>query len=185
MREEIAAAALDRFMARGYSVGVKDITDAAGVPKGSFYNHYDSKESMGVEALRRYSERLRMDDLADESAAPLVRLRRHFEYLGTTTAARDYARGCLFGNFAAEVVDHSDAIRYRVATAFDDWAGLIAGAIAQAQRDGSVRAGLDPAVTARFVLNAWEGALLGARAARSGASFDAFFTTVFEVLLVP
>jgi TetR/AcrR family transcriptional regulator, transcriptional repressor for nem operon len=185
MREEIGDAALDRFMARGYSVGVKDITDAAGVPKGSFYNHFDSKESMGVEALRRYSARLRMDELADESVQPLVRLRRHFEYLGATTAGRDYARGCLFGNFAAEVVDHSDTIRGRVAGAFDEWAGLIAAAIAQAQRDGSVRAGLDPAVTARFVLNAWEGALLGARAARTGESFDAFFATVFGVLLIP
>jgi TetR/AcrR family transcriptional repressor of nem operon len=185
MREEIGAAALDRFMARGYSVGVKDITDAAGVPKGSFYNHFDSKESMGIEALRRYAARLKMDELANESVAPLVRLRRHFEFMATSTAARDYARGCLFGNFAAEIVDHSDTIRAEVASAFDDWAGRITAAITQAQGDGSVRAGLDPAVTARFLLNAWEGAMLGARTARSGESFDAFFTTVFEALLIP
>jgi TetR/AcrR family transcriptional repressor of nem operon len=185
MREEIGAAALDRFMARGYSVGVKDITAAAGVPKGSFYNHFDSKESMGIEALRRYTARLKMDELADESVPPLLRLRQHFEFMATSTAARDYARGCLLGNFAAEVVDHSDAIRAEVAGALDDWAARIAAAITEAQHDGTVRAGLDPAVTARFLLNAWEGAMLGARTARSAESFDAFFTTVFDTLLVP
>jgi TetR/AcrR family transcriptional repressor of nem operon len=185
MREEISAAALDRFMARGYNVGVKDITDAAGVPKGSFYNHFDSKESMGIEALRRYRARLKMDELADESVAPLVRLRRHFEFMATSSAARDYARGCLLGNFAAEVVDHSDPIRAEVASALDDWATRIAAAITQAQHDGTVRPTLDPAATARFLLNAWEGAMLGARTARSAESFNAFFTTVFEILLVP
>jgi TetR/AcrR family transcriptional repressor of nem operon len=183
MREEIGAAALDRFLARGYSVGVKDITDAAGVPKGSFYNHFDSKESMGVEVLDRYTRSLPMEVLADESVPPLDRLRQHFEAMSGATAARGYMRGCLYGNFAAEVADHSDVLRAAVATGLDDWAGLVATAIEQAQRDGSVRAGLDPAVTARFVLNAFEGALLGARAARSRESFDAFFTTVFGVLL--
>jgi TetR/AcrR family transcriptional repressor of nem operon len=185
MREEIGAAALDRFLARGYSVGVKDITDAAGVPKGSFYNHFDSKEAMGIEALDRYTGLLRMDMLVDESVPPLDRLRRHFEVLSDATAGRGYARGCLYGNFAAEIADHSDALRARVATGLDNWAALVTAAIGQAQRDGSVRAGLDPAVTARFVLNAFEGALLGARAARSRESFDAFFATVFGVLLVP
>jgi TetR/AcrR family transcriptional regulator, transcriptional repressor for nem operon len=185
MREEIGAAALEKFLARGYSVGVKDITDAAGAPKGSFYNHFDSKESMGLEALARYTASLRMEMLADESVPPLERLRRHFERLTGATAARGYARGCLYGNFAAEVADHSEAIRAGVEAGLDDWARLVAAAIAQAQRDGSVRPGLDPGVTARFVLNAFEGALLGARAARTGESFDAFFATVFGVVLTP
>src|SRR6266851_3782924 len=48
----------------------QDITDSAGVPKGSFYNHFDSKEALAVVALQRYAERRRLEDLADPSAAP-------------------------------------------------------------------------------------------------------------------
>ncbi|WP_436532900.1 TetR family transcriptional regulator C-terminal domain-containing protein [Actinoplanes sp. HUAS TT8] len=183
MRAEIATAALDRFHAHGYAVGVKDITDAAGVPKGSFYNHFPSKEAMAVEALAAYGATLGLEELADESVAPLDRLRAHFELLAGQAREREFARGCLFGNLTADVADHSPLIRGHLEQGFDDWAALITGAIAQAQRDGVVAAGLDAATTARFVLNAWEGALLGARAARSEESFAAFFTTVFDVLL--
>ena len=39
------------FHTRGFNgCSVQDIVDAAGVPKGSFYNHFDSKEALGVEA---------------------------------------------------------------------------------------------------------------------------------------
>nr|WP_221381876.1 TetR family transcriptional regulator C-terminal domain-containing protein [Actinoplanes polyasparticus] len=114
---------------------------------------------------------------------PLTRLRAHFELLADAVREPGYRRGCLFGNFAAEAADHSELIRGYVADGFDQWAALITSAIAQAQREGAAAPGLDPAVTARFVLNAWEGALLGARAAHSEDSFAAFFTTVFDVLL--
>jgi TetR/AcrR family transcriptional regulator, transcriptional repressor for nem operon len=184
-RTEIADAALDRFHAQGYAVGVKEITDAAGVPKGSFYNHFTSKEAMGVEALDRYGTTLGLAELADRDVAPLTRLRAHFDLLADQARRRGFTRGCLFGNFAAEIADHSELIREHVADGFDGWARLIAEAIADGQADGKIAAGLDPAITARFILNAWEGALLGARAARSEESFAAFFTTVFAVLLPP
>src|SRR5260370_8685394 len=48
----------------------QDITDSAGVPRGSFYNHIGSKEALAVVALQRYAERRRLEDLADPSAAP-------------------------------------------------------------------------------------------------------------------
>ncbi|MDT7633255.1 MAG: TetR/AcrR family transcriptional regulator, transcriptional repressor for nem operon, partial [Pseudonocardiales bacterium] len=55
LRENVVAAAVDQFHRRGYQgSGVKDITDAAGLPKGSFYNYFGSKEDMALEALRRY-----------------------------------------------------------------------------------------------------------------------------------
>src|SRR5260370_32402330 len=82
LREDIVEAALEQFHSHGYNAaGVKDITDRAGVPKGSVYNHFDSKEALAVVALERYAERRRLEDLADRSVAPLARLRRHFELL--------------------------------------------------------------------------------------------------------
>ena len=71
LREEIVEAALEQFHAYGFNAaGVKDITDRVGVPKGSFYNHIDSKEALAVVALQRYAERRRLEDLAGPSAAP-------------------------------------------------------------------------------------------------------------------
>ncbi|MDP9842612.1 TetR/AcrR family transcriptional regulator [Streptosporangium lutulentum] len=185
MREEIVEAGLEQFHAHGYSAaGVKNITDAAGVPKGSFYNHFDSKEALAVVALERYAEGLRLRELADTSVEPLTRLRAHFEFLRDENVRRGITRGCLVGNFSAEVADHSDVIHTAVRNSFRQWAVLIAAALGEARRAGTVRADLDPETTARFVLHAWEGTLLGARADRSAEAFDSFFDLVFGTLLV-
>ena len=46
-RDRILDAAVQTLHERGFNgCGVQDITDAAGVPKGSFYSHFDSKEAL-------------------------------------------------------------------------------------------------------------------------------------------
>ncbi|HEV3172916.1 MAG TPA: TetR family transcriptional regulator C-terminal domain-containing protein [Actinocrinis sp.] len=185
-REEIVAAALDRFHADGYNAtGVKDITDAAGVPKGSFYNHFESKESLATLVLERYGETRRLDELADTSVDPLDRLRNHFTFARRENESRDFTRGCMFGNFGAEIVDHSDEIRESVRQSFDAWAQALASTIAEARDAGTVRADIDPDKTARFLLSAWEGTLITARVYRSTDAFDTFFDIALGSLLKP
>lgn len=184
MRADIIEAALGQFHERGFNAaGVKDITDRAGVPKGSFYNHFESKEALAIVALERYGEGQRLEDLKDTSVAPLVRLRRHFEFLRDANAESGFAQGCLFGNFGTEITDHSEAIRAAVRQGLEHWAGLISGVLSEAQKEGTISAGLDPDATARFLLNAWEGTLIQARADKSGAAFDSFFAVAFDSLL--
>jgi len=56
-RQKIVSAAFDRFHALGYTAcGVQEIVDAAGVPKGSFYNYFKAKELLAVEVLGTYWE---------------------------------------------------------------------------------------------------------------------------------
>ena len=80
-REEIVQAGLKCLVEKGFNaVGVQDITDTAGVPKGSFYNHFESKEALGVEIVERYgANQTRREILTDPSVPPLQRLRRHFD----------------------------------------------------------------------------------------------------------
>ena len=156
MKEEILGAGVDLFREKGFNAaGVKDITDRAGVPKGSFYNHFESKE--------------------------VERIRRHFEFL--RDGLPDFARGCLFGNFSAEIVDHSETLRMRVKGGFHQWSALLADVIAEGQAAGEIRASLDPQQTARYLMSAWEGTLLQARADKTADAFDIFFAVTFDALL--
>ena len=62
LRENLIAAAVEQFHGRGYAAtGVKDITDAAGAPKGSFYNHFKSKEALLHELLEEFRLRLKAE----------------------------------------------------------------------------------------------------------------------------
>lgn len=183
MRAEIVEAALAQFHERGFNAAaVKDITDRAGVPKGSFYNHFESKEALAIVALERYGDGRRLGDLADRSVEPVDRIRAHFEFLRDEVISFGMTRGCLLGNFGTEIVDHSEPIRIGVRTGLETWAGLLAGAIAEGQEAGSIRAELDPERTARFLLSAWEGTLIQARAYKSTDAFDSFFELTFASL---
>jgi TetR/AcrR family transcriptional regulator, transcriptional repressor for nem operon len=184
MREQIVDAAHEQFHRHGYNAcGVKLITDSAGVPKGSFYNHFASKEALALVVMERYGETRRVPELADRTVAPLARLRAHFEFLAGDIEKFGYERGCVFGNFSTEAADHSPALREGLVTAFATWSAAVADTIREAQADGSVTARQDPEVLGRFVVNAWEGAIVGERAAKDGSSFAAFFTIVFGTLL--
>jgi TetR/AcrR family transcriptional regulator, transcriptional repressor for nem operon len=182
MKEEILGAGVELFLERGFNAaGVKDITDRAGVPKGSFYNHFESKEALAEVALERYGESRRLSALADSAVSPVERIRRHFEFLRDELP--DFARGCMFGNFSAEIVDHSESVRLRVKGSFEEWSGKLADAIAEGQAAGEIRSSLDPRQTARYLTSAWEGTLLQARADKSGDAFEIFFAVTFTALL--
>lgn len=182
MKEEILGAGVDLFLEKGFNAaGVKDITDRAGVPKGSFYNHFESKEALATVALERYGETRRLGDLASSVSSPLERIRRHFEFLRDEVP--DFARGCMFGNFGAEIVDHSETLRLQVKGSFDQWSAALADAIAEGQQAGEIRAALDPQKTAHYLTNAWEGTLLQMRADKNADAFDIFFSVTFDALL--
>ena len=184
MREEIVEAGLAQFHERGFNAAaVKDITDRAGVPKGSFYNHFESKEALAIEALERYGVSMRLGDLADKSVEPLARIRAHFEYLRHEVLGYGNLRGCMLGNFTTEVADHNDSIQQLLKQGLGLWAERLGGALAEAQEAGSIPAGLDTAMIGRNLVSAWEGTLIRVRAERSPEPFDDFFTVTFDVLL--
>ncbi|GHH83676.1 TetR family transcriptional regulator [Streptomyces sulfonofaciens] len=184
LREQLIEAAVAQFHTHGFNgAGVKDITDAAGAPKGSFYNHFPSKEALAVVALERYGAGRRIGELTAGPGDPLGRLREHFEFLRDEQIEFGYSRGCLIGTFATDIGDHSEAIRTAVRESLGRWSAALAAVLGQAQEAGQVNRGLDPEVMARFVLNAWEGTLISSRTDRSAAAFEPFFDMVFGRLL--
>ncbi|MFF4754619.1 TetR family transcriptional regulator C-terminal domain-containing protein [Streptomyces sp. MMS24-I2-30] len=179
MREHLIDAASDRFHEHGFNgTGIKDITDAAGTPKGSFYNHFDSKESMALEVMRRYADTRELAMLADKSVPPVERMRGHFTYLASDLARFAYARGCMFGNFGSELSTHSPVMREEVGDRLGRWESLLASVLDEARAAGALASEVDSAVLARFLVSAWEGAAMQAKVARSSAPLDDFFVVL-------
>src|SRR5713101_3401406 len=55
LREDLLNAGLKVMFRSGYTAAsVRDIVQAAGVPLGSFTNHFRSKEAFSLEVLERY-----------------------------------------------------------------------------------------------------------------------------------
>ncbi|WP_278313286.1 TetR/AcrR family transcriptional regulator [Lolliginicoccus levis] len=185
--ERLLTAGLTRFHEHGYhATGVQEITSSAGVPKGSFYNHYASKEALAVAAIHQYIAESPVPVLVDSSIESAVaRLRAHFDELRRRFEDSGMTRGCFLGNLSTEVADHSDALRTTLDQAFSGWVTLIAMVLESARQAGEISRDIDTNATAHFLLNAWEGALLRARASRSTEPVDAFFALTFDWMLRP
>jgi TetR/AcrR family transcriptional repressor of nem operon len=185
-REKIVSAALDRFHALGYAAcGVQEIVDAAGVPKGSFYNYFKAKELLAVEVLGMYWEGVRIDMLADKSVVPVERIRDHFEHIASLYSGFGYERGCLFGKFIQELSETTPLIRRDVVGKLVTWTGLLASAIREGQADGSIAPELDADKIARYLINSWGGVAAGMKITNSRAPLDDFFATTYSLLLHP
>ena len=185
VKEQLIQAGLNTLLEKGFNgVGVQEITDQAGVPKGSFYNHFESKEALGAEIVECYGmNNTRRAILLDKTVPPLQRLRTHFDALNETFIRSKFERGCLLGNFSAELANQSAVIRKSLAKLFDRWTKDLEVAIKDAQANGSVSYDREASDIAAFLLDAYEGALLRARVQRSRVPFDRFMKLAFEKIL--
>jgi TetR/AcrR family transcriptional repressor of nem operon len=184
-RDHLLSTGLKVLHARGFHAsGVQDITAAAEVPKGTFYTYFDSKERFGAEVLGRYWEQ-RADRalaiLSDESRTPLQRLKAYFAQ--KTQVSGPFDKGCMIGNFSAELAGDSRLVRDRLAGVLAAWTQMLATCIREAQAAGELRAELDPATTAAFLIDAFEGAVLRTKVDRDATALHRFEAFVFSVIL--
>ena len=185
VKERLLDAALSLFATGGYNaVGVKEIVDKAGVPKGSFYAYFPSKETLGCAVIDRYSQmsgdRLRALTAPDDG--PVERLRRHFAELSQDVVTNNFLIGCLLGRFSTETAGQSEPMRQHLLKRFADWSKALAQVIGEAAHRRQMSAALTPKETATFLLNSWEGAVLRARVDRNRAPLDTFEKVVFASL---
>jgi TetR/AcrR family transcriptional repressor of nem operon len=186
-REHLLQVGLRRIHALGYTAtGVKEILDEAGVPKGSFYHHFASKEAFAKEVVNLYvrGENERAErTLRDGKAAPLKRLRRYFEELMAIYGPAASVSGCMLANLSLEMADHSDSIQSLLHVSFSNWQTAIADILQEAIDRGELAKSSKPQELASFLLNSYEGALLRSKADRSSKPLENFLHFAFNVLL--
>ena len=184
-RDHLISTGLKLLHARGFhACGVQDITEAAEVPKGTFYTHFDSKERFGADVLGRYWEHRAsraQTILSDESRSPLERLKAYFASKAQVTGPFD--KGCMIGNFSAEMAADSRLVRDRLGAVFAAWTQMLATCIREAQSAGELRPELDPDTIAAFLIDAFEGAVLRTKVDRDATALKRFETIVFSVIL--
>ncbi|HBK05099.1 MAG TPA: TetR family transcriptional regulator [Acetobacteraceae bacterium] len=184
-RDHLISTGLKLLHARGFhACGVQDITEAAEVPKGTFYTHFDSKERFGADVLGRYWEQRAsraQTILSDESRSPLERLKAYFASKAQVTGPFD--KGCMIGNFSAEMAQDSRLVRDRLGAVFAAWTQMLATCIREAQAAGELRPELDPDTIAAFLIDAFEGAVLRTKVDRDATALKRFEAIVFSVIL--
>ncbi|MFI9542705.1 TetR/AcrR family transcriptional regulator [Streptomyces sp. NPDC052016] len=168
-RKKILDAAQSLIELRGYSaLGVAEICKAAGVPKGSFYYFFESKEALALTVIDEHwaAERSQWSRILKSDAEPLERLRLLFEATEAQHRAgrenRGSIAGCMLGNLSLEMCNQSEAVRDRLQEIFEEQVDLIEAVVTAAQSRGEVTVA-DTRASARAVVAQLEGQVLFAK----------------------
>ncbi|MCF4123909.1 TetR family transcriptional regulator C-terminal domain-containing protein [Methylobacterium sp. SyP6R] len=185
-REILIAEGLKAFLARGYEgIGIQPILSGAGVPKGSFYNFFPSKEAYALEIVDAYAARYEAFRLACFAAdgSPLQRMRGYFEALEAEMEGAGETAGCLYGVLAQTSAPHSEALRSRLKAAFANWRSHLADLLDTAKAAGELAPATDTVALADAIIDAYEGAAVRMRAEGNTAPMRRFRERTMEALL--
>jgi TetR/AcrR family transcriptional regulator, transcriptional repressor for nem operon len=187
-RDRILTEGLRVVHAQGFTgASVRDIVNAAGVPQGSFTNHFASKEAFGLEILNLYYDNARTiiaATLLDDSVPPLQRIRKWVGTLKSAVEHKDIKTGCMFGNFSAEATNCDGVIRLRLSEIFSELQTVVLGCLKTAVADKDLPPDFDVDGAASFVVSSLQGAILLSKAHRNVGPLDHFEQILFSKVLV-
>ena len=186
-RATIIRIGTDLIGRQGYNAtGIDAVLKEAGVPKGSFYYYFKSKEEFGLAVIDHFAERYdqRLDTfLNDEEVTPLNRIRNLLDGGLVRLEQNQCAKGCLIGNLGQELADQNERFRARLEEIFTSWKERYAACLREAQRADELAPELDSGVVAGFILSGLEGAILRAKVMKSPQPLRDFIETLFATVL--
>ncbi|MBM3520453.1 MAG: TetR family transcriptional regulator [Alphaproteobacteria bacterium] len=177
-RDRLICEGLKSMILNGFDgIGLNAILHAAGVPKGSFYYFFKSKEDFAralMDTYEREAEERLNGILQDRSRSPLQRLRDYFEAIGQEHLAEAPLAGCLFGVLSQTAAARSPEFRARLAEVFSTWEGELAEVLEEAKSAGEVDPALDAKEAAAFLIDCHEGTLVRMKVDGNRNSFRRF-----------
>ena len=186
-RGKILAEGLKVVHERGFAgASVRDIVQAAGVPQGSFTNHFRSKEAFCALVLERYVDLVRQNiekTLRNDAMAPPERMRAWVDLQIRYLEQAGMRNGCLIGNYGVEASEHSEAIRRRLVEIFAEIHDSVVYCLKAAVKTGDVSSATDCDELAHFLYASLQGAILESKVERSPAPLKRFKQVVFSTLL--
>jgi len=186
VRDKILATGQRIMGGKGFSaVGLNEVLAAAGVPKGSFYHYFGSKDAFGEALLEAYFDAY-LDDMERIFRQPgknkAGQMEDYFAAWQDNQSFEDCQGKCLAVKLGAEVADLSDSMR----AALDrGTAAIIAGmadAIKAGQADGVFPNQENAAQLAQSLYQLWLGASVMVKIVRTPQPFDTALLTSRQLL---
>lgn len=173
---------------RGFQItGIDEILKRVGVPKGSFYYFFKSKDDFGAAVIQNYAEYYsrKMDRIFnDPTRPPLERLKAFVDNAKCGMSKFDFRRGCLIGNLGQELASLDSKFRQTLEAVLVSWEERVTSCLQEAIDVGDIASSNDAHVLSRFFWIGWEGAILRSKLMRSLAPIDHFVDLYFSKIAV-
>jgi len=183
--DEALDRAKDLFWERGYeATSMADLLEAMGINRGSFYDTFESKHAVMLEALRRYDDEHRRIDIDEVIAGKPAKdaIMAVFECLVDPSRARQGKRGCFLVNAALELAPHDPQVADIVKTSFKDMEKFFVKLIQMGQKEGQINKQLDPKEASRALTNHMLGLMVLVRSGASKTMFKSVLEQIEQML---
>lgn len=184
-KQEIIRNSFHLMHLHGYNgTSVKDITDAAGIPKGSFYNYFDGKENYAKEAIYYFADHEEyIEILDDQNKQPLERIATLFEKKIADFETGGFKCGCFVGNLTQEMGDISEVIAEATEDFHQELTKKIYHCLKEAKESSDFNSELEIKTIANFIVNSWQGVLLRMKSQHSREPLDDFMEVLENIIL--
>ncbi|WP_174801453.1 TetR/AcrR family transcriptional regulator [Martelella limonii] len=162
-RQKILATGRQLVTKGGFNaVGLSLILNASGVPKGSFYYYFPSKEAFGEALLQDYvaEYRTRLDQLMKMDLTAAEKLMTFCAAWLDQERQAGLVSTCLVVKLGAEVADLSESMRKVLDDGVTILIAILADLLREGARDGSLLPQHDPDAVAEALYAEWLGAAI-------------------------
>ena len=183
MRIKLLDAGITLFNTQGYhATGVQEVVERVGIPKGSFYNYFKSKEEFGAEVVKHWCGKTwaYIDESLDSSDGNAYSSLSQFFRNEVQRLENEEFVGCLCGNLGAELGDTKRLIQESMIASIHGIQGRFASVLRRGQREGTIRGDVGADELGRLVLDAYEGSILRMKIEGSMQPVKDFCTHIVE-----
>jgi len=179
---------IEALWCKGYNgTSVNDIVKAAGVPKGSFYFYFESKEDFVVKALNRYFNQMfaPAEEILNEiNVSAKQRLINFYEFRNNVMIEEMQCKlGCLGSNLGNEMSEHSENIRNTILQLENRVKRNIVNVFIEAQDTNEIASKYDAKDVVDFIEDAGKGALITMKEKQSAEPLEIFLKFVKNLFL--
>ena len=166
------------------AVGIKQILDTAGVPKGSFYHYFASKEAFGEAIISHYftQYKQRLDIIGSQNVSAQQKLYDYFQNWYDTQQNNCDHEKCLVVKLSAEVADMSEPMRKALHAGYQQTITWLATQIKAGWADNSVPRPAN--ISAESMAKRWYFAWLGASLVAKISQTDTPLAEVWQMTTI-
>ena len=185
-REDILVTGYEVLRKNGYHhIGINKILEEAGIPKGSFYNFFKSKEDFANQVVSHYAKNNHewmSTFFQDTQLSPLQSLQSFYKLLIDFNEKDSFASGCLLNLLSNEIGRQNDHLAESLNQYFIGWLNILSGVILNGQEQGEITTNFSSLELAEYLHSGFYGTFSRMKVTRNRVYMDTWFSISFEFI---
>lgn len=168
-----------------HRTGIQDILKACNIPKGSFYNFFESKENFTIEAIRLYARQLMeiIDTIEREPiTTPMEKIEKFFRTIQRFYNKNEFKYSCLLGNLATELSAENENFAKEIRRQMRAIKERMLKIIREGQEQKLLIGSWDTEQINHFIFDSFFGALTRMKYEKNNDSIELFFKLNLQLI---